>query len=364
MGCFNVAGSLSHLSIGYDDKAIFIPLSKHRYLKEGRNLEVEPASMIVSNEGACVYYMPRFLPIIGEYNDYGSLKNIKRDANVEYIEKYFGITIEQFMEQVTRNWCNDNLKLRCHTDELEEELLGLSGMFEHYDVYEAGVKYGRATDNELLGIRLNPEGLERLGFLKEDKDTGDEGFNLYYSHPKLKDYVLYCNDSNCRLIDKKTGKEVDDAWIFRAKCLYDFLIEKGIKMSAWERHCKISIYQEPIEKGILERQKWLKAKQARASGLDAETLDENASDDEAYEFYKRRRYAVQGEEIFIQENCRHLTELSKLAYALNEECKRSLIDLLHFNSFIRSANGIYFPAASGEQHGNSYVSQVSLCNSA
>jgi len=355
MGCFNVAGTLSRLSIGCGDEAIFIPLANYNYWEKKRNIEIEPASMIVSNEGSCAYYTPRFLPIVGKYNDYGSLENIKRDANIEYIENYFGITIEQFMEQVTRNWCHDKPKFECRTDELEEELLGLSGMFEHYDVYRDSIAYGKKTNNGLCGIWIIPEGLERLGFIRTTGETGDARYNLFYKHPEIDKYVVYSSGYDSYLVNVKTGKKED--YIFSAGDFVHFLAKKRIKIKEWEALKKKSMYRDPVETAILKKQAWLQEKNKYEAERPAKLADD-ASEDEVYEYYKKIQSCFQTEASFIKENFMFMMHLMKLGYALGESYKESLIDLLHFNSFVHSANGMYFPASSGEQHGNSEVSQA------
>jgi hypothetical protein len=116
---------------------MFLPLVPTRPNSPSRF--TEPASMIVSNDAQKVLFTPRFLPITGIYNDYGSLEHIRRDVNVEYIEDYFGITIDEFMEQVSRNWCGDK-EIKCKTDEKTRELQHLSGMFENNIIVERMVK--------------------------------------------------------------------------------------------------------------------------------------------------------------------------------------------------------------------------------
>ena len=87
MGSFNVACSVSNISIRAGDPVAFIPLEVAKYpykIGDGNHM------LIYSN----CFYAPATLPIFGEYDDYGGVENIIRDKNLEIIEKFFGKTIE------------------------------------------------------------------------------------------------------------------------------------------------------------------------------------------------------------------------------------------------------------------------------
>jgi len=101
MGCFNVACSISSLSISCGTPTYFIPLLK-KYHKSKRYMKANfpdgfgwfendlSSSICYAND----IFNPLCLPIKGIYNDYGGLEEIERDASVESLEKFFGIDIE------------------------------------------------------------------------------------------------------------------------------------------------------------------------------------------------------------------------------------------------------------------------------
>lgn len=95
MGCFNKIGFYSHLPITCgDDIVYFICISK-KY----KNHDTTPIAPFGILEPIC-------LPIFGQYDDYGSIDNIVRDNNVEYIEKCFNLTIEDIIEAIDTCGCN------------------------------------------------------------------------------------------------------------------------------------------------------------------------------------------------------------------------------------------------------------------
>lgn len=88
MGCFNTTGSISKMPIEYGDKVFAMLVIRDTSV--GGSSDFAPGHFIT----------PITLPIFGIYDDYGKLTDIERDANVEYIEKYFGCGIDEIIEIV------------------------------------------------------------------------------------------------------------------------------------------------------------------------------------------------------------------------------------------------------------------------
>lgn len=89
MGSFNVACNLSGLSMGYE-KALWIPLlpSNGAKLNQGNSLLI----------GINAMYAPIACPVFGELDSYGRLENIEQSEHTEHLEKYFGCTIEDLID--------------------------------------------------------------------------------------------------------------------------------------------------------------------------------------------------------------------------------------------------------------------------
>jgi Mn-dependent DtxR family transcriptional regulator len=62
----------------------------------------EHMNIICSNDGAQAFFSPFGFPIHGAYDDYGHIDEIKRDKNVEQLEEFFGITIEDIIANISR----------------------------------------------------------------------------------------------------------------------------------------------------------------------------------------------------------------------------------------------------------------------
>jgi len=115
MGSFNVACSVSNISISPDMKVAYLPL---KMSIEGLD------NSVIKNRNFLIYpwchYAPYTLPIFGTYNDYGCLADIERNENVLFLEEKFGIEIEDIFSD------NENFKA--------------SGMFIHRDIWDIMVE--------------------------------------------------------------------------------------------------------------------------------------------------------------------------------------------------------------------------------
>ena len=100
MGSFNVTCSISNLSITPGTKCVFIPLIRNSFHfpdPERMGSMVGPGHCA----GPAYFFYPFSLPIFGEYDDYGRIGKIERTKTVEVLEKFFDISIDQFVEILT-----------------------------------------------------------------------------------------------------------------------------------------------------------------------------------------------------------------------------------------------------------------------
>lgn len=115
MGSFNVSCSASRISINCGMKVAFIPLLPNVYdmsINFSDEKEVQQIAKLRLDHHvgtntqliyANCYYNPFCLPIIGTYDDYGSIGDIEKNDNTEAIEKFFGFSIEDFINVVGNN---------------------------------------------------------------------------------------------------------------------------------------------------------------------------------------------------------------------------------------------------------------------
>ncbi len=112
MGSFNVACSVSHLSIDCGDPTVFIPLTSSQY----REYQIgDKNHHLIGSE---CFYEPLTLPIFGKYDDYGRIAP-NEDTNTTFL-KHLGINIEDLIDPMS----SDKAELTC-------------GMFVHKTIYDA-----------------------------------------------------------------------------------------------------------------------------------------------------------------------------------------------------------------------------------
>lgn len=131
MGCFNSSGFISRLPIKYGDKVVcFIATSA-----VGDNMSA-PVGMYYP--GSLV--TPYFLPIYGEYNDYGYLENIEENQITQMICKYAEETnLETLLKNISRG---EHVKLPNKYSVMEDfySIGEFTLLFEHKDVYNEVTK--------------------------------------------------------------------------------------------------------------------------------------------------------------------------------------------------------------------------------
>lgn len=137
MGCFDCNGGISKLPIRYGDKCILFIGVVPKYA------EMNDAMSF----GAGFKFTPITLPIFGEYDDYGRIENIRRDKNIDLIEKLSEATIEDLInaiDNIMANRCtfsdkNETICEKFLTNVLHEqkERYEIAYMLEHEFMYKS-----------------------------------------------------------------------------------------------------------------------------------------------------------------------------------------------------------------------------------
>lgn len=139
MGDFKASCTLSRLSIRYGDNCLLFPLILSKHIRYRKN-HIEPTNMFLYPDS--LFELLCF-PIKGIYDDYGSIEEIEHNDNTNAIEKYFNMSIEDFVYTLTKE--DEDIK---HSD------VSLKYYFEHMDLLDEKISF----EDFLLG----------LGFVKED----------------------------------------------------------------------------------------------------------------------------------------------------------------------------------------------------
>ena len=182
MGSFNVACSVSNLSLNCGDEVVYIPLEINEYpngIGDGNH------TLIYQH----CFYSPVTLPLFGTYDDYGRL-DLVEDANLKLVKKHFNIE------------SNDDIfgDVKAFT----------SGMFVHRKVYDAlaSVYYtawegeekdqfeeeAYSYDNQQIALMEAIEDEERSKSIWKDFDyasLSDEEKAVYKEDPAISSELYY-----------------------------------------------------------------------------------------------------------------------------------------------------------------------------
>ena len=128
MGSFYSTCSISDLCITDGDPMymqLIIPSwVTNPYSIDGEEVDCGEKGLRVSNEAALGEFVPFGFPIEGLYADYGNIDNIVRNRNIEMLEEFFGISIEDIISCATDDRWYKHSYLPCVIEEKEEEYKG------------------------------------------------------------------------------------------------------------------------------------------------------------------------------------------------------------------------------------------------
>lgn len=173
MGSFNVACSVSRITICPGMPVAYFPLKLYKYCYDPaaeNNLLIYP----------WCYYEPVSLPIFGEYFDYGFIDSIEKNASTKALEKHYKCPIEVIVGA--------------------EGHSPLAGMFVHRDVYQC-----------LVDNQIDEWGETKL--VDDDDSYGLKSRKFYADKfNEIQKYLLKIRDVERQ---RKAAKK-EDKWRFEA----------------------------------------------------------------------------------------------------------------------------------------------------
>jgi hypothetical protein len=199
MGCFNQTAFLSNLPItsGQDTVLIFL-------------LPKATGHAVYSTDN----FTPLLLPVYGEYDEYGKIENVVRDFNVECIERYFGMPIDDLIEYV------DDRMVGRHRPEEEDQALASATPFDetaaenlrevvftleykfYWDALRTHYKFMWLTEGDVTQYLLE----DVFGLVRDNKPSGDSRYKHLYAIPGTEEYVLHSDGRWAHFVDRN-GKQ-------------------------------------------------------------------------------------------------------------------------------------------------------------
>ena len=211
MGCFNSTGFISKLPICHGDRVVcFIGVEAQHI---GGHELFYPSDVVA----------PYFLPIYGEYNDYGSIENIDRTPIVEFLEKFAGCSIEDIVNGIERclygNTINENIAYWGGMPKgyYPEDKIEAVKMYLNKHGYMSSDKVENMTEAELLE--------EYDKWQKDIKDpNGFHGENVLMYSKLLPLFKSYYN---------RDGGDVQPVLMFEHEDVYNKLTTKEYVSDEW-----------------------------------------------------------------------------------------------------------------------------------
>lgn len=220
MGSFNSSGFISKLPIKHGDRVVcFIGL--HNKKMNGHEL-FYPDALV----------RPYFLPIRGEYDDYGSVENIDRTAVVEMLEKHGECDIKDIVDGIERclygNTINDNISYWESKDEdvnadwhssMQEKYKKLIPLFTDKWIFNDG------GDAYPVLMMEHEDVYDELFGIKPDKDSPYATLSSYVKGARTV-YNRYADNAEISEIFADVIPSIN-CWDWSSKIPIDFLIGKN-----------------------------------------------------------------------------------------------------------------------------------------
>ena len=299
---------------------------------------------------------PIFLPLRGDYSDYGTIENVDLDENVQHIEEMFGTDIESIINAVDDNIVerhdHDKVVMKKNNDLFKELSYGL----EREDVYDFVVNMKKRPAVMVTGV--GKYWLDRLGFVRKG-NTRSERHTEKWVHPDLKDVYLASDGHYSHFM--KNGKEMSFASVYGTYSPFqvikameemgvkveisDDVLNKNYEELSWE------ITQEHIGAAMARlKETEQKVQIAKDNGLEISGLERKEYLDAMMYMHREERY-FEGVGNFYSVAFHDSTKTKRYMDELifRPELKKQTIDFARFNNNMQRLNAHYFTSNYGNQ---------------
>ena len=200
MGSFNVACSVSNISINCGDEAVFIPLelAKHPYgIGDGN------CHLIYAN----AFYIPATLPLFGTYADYGTL-DVEETASSKFIKDKLNIKEWNHIMPCVEDK-NSPVKSGMYLHRKVYDALADNKMFDEWGKENTAIGHWNTEENSM--VDYYDAGRKSMKEKMELNENHIRNFTKYLKDEKEKSEILeleHCLD-NC----KKQRDNIEDLYL-------------------------------------------------------------------------------------------------------------------------------------------------------
>jgi len=364
MGDFNVSCGASGISMS-NNEVVLVPLvptyryapGTLRHIRDG--MMSMPGSIIVSNEGCRVFFVPLTLPIFGTLDSYGHLENIEQNVNTECIEKHFDMSIDDFAQSVgygdMEKW-KGKKPILAGSPELERP----SGMWVHRKIYDlmSEKRIGESGRDETFiwdeGY-LTPYVLGLIGFNFIKEDESKERYDNLFQNKDFPTINIWSDETWIRIEVKDKD---ENGGFYNLKSLVSFIektTKKKFSVSLKEKLGKMRSKDVFFDEALDSRKEHAKEiEQIKEPYKDEPELvstylkyvcriDNTAQT--RFSFMSSRDH--EGEKVFESLYGSRITEI-----------KKPFVDFQYFLDNLFGINRLLMPTFNGYQYGNHYASKM------
>ena len=216
MGCFNMTGGISHLPMRYGDEIVAIIGLYNPKTSYGQEF--------------CPGYdfTPLFFPVVGKYNDYGSIEDIQEDYNSDYIKEFFecddlealfdvidNAAVDRYMDtkekkfwkkikEKAQNVVKDSYHYQYMKQSHKSFNLQLGFMLEHKFVYDFLATRKEEDEGEFFYVDIEKSYAETKKFIQENKKEEAKKEEIDLSNEEVLKKLTEIDEKT------KNGKELTD----------------------------------------------------------------------------------------------------------------------------------------------------------
>jgi hypothetical protein len=234
-------------------------------------------------------------------------------------------------------------------EEKKNILESLSGMFEHYDVYQTLIEFDLSRDSILRGADLNDRNLKLFGFVLDRVDDSLKRYNRVYRFPGVTNYIIHSDGTWSHVVEVSIKQKQHHVYSLAdlAK-IWEELTGININVSQYAHISKFDQMYDQLREAINKFNEDLVSQDEHVREM-ASTFGNPFG----RFFHSDIRFST----YFM--GWRYFEELYKNSI-IEGKLKKEIADMLHLRSAMFSCNRFFFPAMNGEQFGNPKASKVLL----
>lgn len=323
MGHFSTSCAISGVTINGGDHCYFLPLIP----QEDDTRYDDTSPIIISDDGASVFFKPYSLPILGTYDGYGGFEKPVKDVAYTKFKKLHSRVLNTRTSYFTENPDEKAYSPELKTGDLKKDKSIITGCFISKFAYDAAIQFEMNLTfrggSVLYKSHITSDILEFAGFIKiselPEEQRKDNRYYMSYQKPDFPQLIVNC--------DGEFSKSKD---------------YNGHTLDGLHKHC-ISIFKKPL----FNTQELDLLSKTNHNEILINSRIKYILDSAHIGYYLTffDRYTIIP---FFFDDLVKQTEFS----SQKEQIVKKMAELILIKTFMHKINKFFFPSYSGPQDGN------------